>query len=361
MMRKKKTWLYLAIVILLFAISSLLYVQSHPGTRKPVASPAGSALKFKAEKQDLSNTVEVKGKSSYVKETIVYAPFSAEITQWSVSDGMQVEKGSPLFKLDDKMLRDEIAEQTASIRKSELEAKLKTAEQAAAAITGEQIAANEGEALQLFTKSASKDVQEELDRVNRTLTSAKLETKREKLAQAEPIAPESGIYLMSGATKPQKVAEGEAIGKIVDVSKLQMTTSVGEYDVFRIQPGMPVQVSIDALKQTKLTGKVEKVSKFPKTTTATDTGPAQFEVVISLDTHDNLVAGLSLTATIETDNKKNVLTVSTIAVQRDKDGYYVMLETAQGVEKRAIKVGLETADKTEVLEGLQDGDTVVLQ
>jgi macrolide-specific efflux system membrane fusion protein len=361
MMRKKKTWLYLAIVVLLFAISSLLYVQSHPGAPKPETSPTGSALKFKAEIQDLSNTVEVKGKSSYVKETIVYAPFAAEITQWTASDGMQVEKGSPLFKLDDKSLREEIAQQSANIRKTELESKLRTAEQAAVAITGEKIAANEGEALQLYTKSASKDVQEELDRVNRTISGAQLETKREKLAQAEPTAPESGIFLLSGTAKPQKVAEGEAVGKIVDVSKLQMTTSVGEYDVFRIQPGMAVQVNIDALKQTKMTGKVEKVSKFPKTTTATDTGPAQFEVVISLDTHDNLVAGLSLTATIETDNKKNVLTVSTIAVQRDKDGYYVMLETPQGIEKRAIKVGLETADKTEVLEGLKEGDTVVLQ
>jgi macrolide-specific efflux system membrane fusion protein len=56
-----------------------------------------------------------------------------------------------------------------------------------------------------------------------------------------------------------------------------------------------------------------------------------------------------------------VLTVSTIAVQRDKDGYYVILETPQGVVKRPIKVGLETADKTEVLEGLHEGDTVVQQ
>lgn len=362
MMRKKKTWLYVAIVILLFAISSLLYVQSHPGAPKPQASPNGSSLTFKTEKQDLSNTVEVKGKSSYVKETIVYAPFSAEITQWTVSDGMQVNKGNPLFKLDDKALREEIAQQSANMRKSELETKLKTAEQAAAAITGEKIAANEGEALQRFTKTASKEVQEELDQVNRSISGAQLETKRNKLAQAEAAAPESGIFLLAGTTKPQKVTEGEAIGKIVDVSKLQMTTSVGEYDVFRIRPGMSVQVNIDALKQTKLTGKVEKVSKFPKAAAnANDTGPAQFEVVISLDTHENLVAGLTLTAMIETDNKKNVLTVSTIAVQRDKDGYYVMLQTPQGVVKRPIKVGLETADKTEVLEGLQEGDTVVLQ
>ncbi|MEF3302685.1 efflux RND transporter periplasmic adaptor subunit [Paenibacillus sp. GYB003] len=360
-MRKKKTWLYFGIAVLLFAVSSLLYVQSHPGAPRTPAAQQSDKLTFKVAKENLANAVEVKGKSAYVKETIVYAPFSADVAEWLAADGAQVEKGSPLFKLDDKAIRDEIAQQTSAIRKSELEAQLREAEQAAAAKAGETIAANEGEALQRYAKHASKGVQDELDQINRSLLGAQLETKRDKLAKAAVTAPESGIFMLTAAAKPQKVAEGEAVGKIVDVSRLQMTTSVGEYDVFRIQPGMQAQITIDAMKQTKLTGKVEKVSKFPKTTGTNNTGPAQFEVVISLDTHESLVAGLNLTAAIETDNKKDVLTVSTIAVQRDKDGYYVMVETPEGPQKRPIKVGLETADKTEVLEGLQEGDTVVLQ
>lgn len=361
-MRKKKTWLYLCVVILLIAISGVLYIQSQPGkAQKPAASPASSALKFKAAKENLSNVIEVKGKSSYIKETIVYAPFSANVAEWKVNDGAQVNKGNPLFKLDDKALRDDIAQMTANMRKTELDKKLRDAQQAAETKVGATIAASESEALQRMAKETSKSVQDELEQINRTLATAQLDTKRTKIAQAETFAEETGIFLLAGATKPQKVAEGEAVGKIVDVSGLQMKTSVGEYDVFRIQPGMPVQITVDALKQTKLTGKVESVSKFPKATGTNDTGPAQFEVVVSLDAHPNLVAGLSLTAAIETDNKKDVLTISTIAVQRDKDGYYVMLETAQGAEKRNIKVGLETADKTEVLEGLQEGDTVVLQ
>ncbi|GAA3400971.1 efflux RND transporter periplasmic adaptor subunit [Paenibacillus hodogayensis] len=360
-MSKKKIWLYGVVAVAVIGISGLLYTQSQSRPQKPPPPAAGSTLSFKATRENLANTVEVKGKSSYIKETVVYAPFTANVEQWAVSDGAQVEQGSPLFKMEDKALRDDIAQQTANIRKTELEAKLRTVEQAAQAKAGETISASEGEALQRFAKNASKEVQQELDQLNRTLAATDLESKRKKLDKAQINAPDKGIFLLSGQTKPQKLAEGEAVGKIVDVSGLQMTTSVGEYDVFRIQPGMPVQVTINALKQTKLTGKVEKVSKFPKAVAANDTGPAQFEVVISLDTHDNLVAGLTLTALIETDNKQDVLTVSTIAVQRDKEGYYVLLQTPQGSERRAIKVGLETADKTEVLEGLQEGDTVVLQ
>lgn len=359
-MRKKKRWLYLILFVAVGAFSLFLYTQSRAVPEKPTMPTASNALKFNVERETLSNTIEVKGKSAYVQETTVYAPFSADVAEWSVEDGAQIEKGAPLFKLDDKALRDDIAQQNASLRRTELEGKLREAEQAAASVSRETLALSESEALQKVTQSASRQVQEELDRLNRSTLTSQLETKRAKLAEAQQNAPESGIFLMAGTSLAKRVAEGEAVGKIVDVSRLQMTTYVGEYDVFRIQPGMTAQVTLDALRQTKLVGTVEKVSKFPKPTT-NDTGPAQFEVIIALTAHDNLVAGLSLTATIETDNKPDVLTVSTIAVQRDKDSYYVMLDTPEGPVKREVKVGLETAEKTEIVEGLQAGDVVVLQ
>jgi macrolide-specific efflux system membrane fusion protein len=360
-MRKKKMWLYISLGIVFVAVSSVLYIKSHPGAPSPGTNVAlGNTIQFKAANADLSSHVEVKGKSSYAQESIIYAPFSADVALWSANDGASVNKNDPLFKLDDKQIRNDIDLQTATIRRQELENKLKSAEQVSAAKVTNTLASNESEALQHHAQQASKEVQAELERLNRSLAATELEKKRALLDKADQRAPTAGILLLKDGIQPQTVREGEALGRIVDVSKLQMTTSVGEYDVFRIQPGMAAEVTIDALKQTKLTGKVEKVSKFPKAA-GNATGTTQFEIVISLDTHDQLIAGLSLTASIQIETKKNVLTVPTLAVQRDKDSYYVMLETEQGIQKRNIKVGLETADQTEVLEGLQGGDTVVLQ
>lgn len=360
MKKKRKIVLYVFLGVVFLAVSGFLYMSSHPGKQPSTNAGPSSILKFKATKEDLSSSVEVKGKSSYVKESIIYAPFSAKVTQWNVNDGVQVNKGDSLFKLEDKALRSEIELQSTNLRKQELETKLKNAEQAVTAKTSAVIASSETEAFQQYAQKTTKEVQAELDQLNRSMAATDLETKQNLLAKAEQTAPDSGIFLLTGGLKPQLLKEGEAVGRIVDVSKLQMTTSVGEYDVFRIQPGMPVEVTIEALKQTKLTGKVEKVAKFPKAS-SNDTAAAQFEIVISLDTNPSLIAGLSLTATIVTDTKKGVLTVPTIAVQRDTEGTFVMLETEQGVQRRAIKVGLETVDKTEVLEGLQADDSVVLQ
>lgn len=360
-MRMKKTWLYVSLGVLLIAVSGTLYILSHPGSNPPPmnAGPA-NVLQFQAAKENLANTLEVKGKSGYVKETTVYAPYTGDVVQWHVNDGDQVTKGQPLFVLDGNKLKQEIEQLQSDQKRRTLEAKLRTVEQAAASKGSVELAATEAEALQRTAQSAAQSIRNELQQLGSSTMETELKSKQAFLAKAEQTAPESGILLLADAQiqKPAAVQEGTAVGRIVDVTRLQMTASVGEYDVFRIQPGMPAMVTLDALKQTKLSGKVEKVSKFPKTGT---TGTAQFEVVISLDAHENLIAGLSLTASIQTDNKQNVLTVPTIAVQRDKEGSYVMLETDQGIQKRSIQVGLETAEKTEVLQGLQEGDRIVLQ
>lgn len=107
---------------------------------------------------------------------------------------------------------------------------------------------------------------------------------------------------------------------------------------------MSVQVKVEALKQKKLQGKVEKVSKFAKAGTDQGSASAQFEVTISLEPDEQLIAGLSLSGTIETEKKRNNRR-SHVSCNPRKDIYYVMLQTLQGTERREIEIGLETPEK----------------
>jgi hypothetical protein len=77
--------------------------------------------------------------------------------------------------------------------------------------------------------------------------------------------------------------------------------------------------------------------------------------------HSIQIAGLSLTGKIITESKKTALVVPTLAVMLENDQYFVYVTTSNGVEKRIIRVGMETPEKTEVLEGLSVDDTVVLR
>ncbi|MDD9265706.1 efflux RND transporter periplasmic adaptor subunit [Paenibacillus sp. GCM10023248] len=366
-MRKKKFWILLATGIAVCGISTFLYIASHPKAPNRAdadAAAAMNALQFKVTKEDLTNNVEVKGKSSYEKETRVYAPFGGEIKSWQMADGAQVKKGQLLFELDATPLRSEIASLQTTLRKQKLEADL--AKFKAAGPAGDTAlpagAVGEDDARTRFAAAEERKIQEQLSEVNDESIQLQLAKKQEKVEQAAFLAPEDGIFLFEDSAKiPKSVEESERIGKIVDLTKLQLVCTVGEFDVFRIKPGMPVQVKVDALKQKKLQGKVEKVSKFAKAGTEQGTAAAQFEVTISLEPDEQLIAGLSLSGTIETEKKAGAVVVPTLAVMHEKDVYYVMLQTAQGVERREIEIGMETPEKTEVLKGLQDGDTVVLQ
>ncbi|UJF31619.1 efflux RND transporter periplasmic adaptor subunit [Paenibacillus hexagrammi] len=367
-MKKKKIWVPLISAVVLCGISSALYIFSHPkGIHEQSPDQAGnpSQLEFKVTKEDLVSSVEVNGKSSYEKETRIYAPFTGEIKSWHVSEGSQVKKGEPMFELDALPLLSEISDLQMSMKKQQLEADLADFKAGADSYGDTSSGAgsiSESEARQRYADSEGRKLQEQLSAINLDSAELQLKKKQEKVKQAAFLAPDDGIFLFDDSTKiPQSVEESVRIGKIVDLTKLQLVCTVGEYDVFRIKPDMPVEVKVDALKQMKLQGKVEKVSKFAKSGTDQGSASAQFEVTISLEPNDQLIAGLSLSGTIETEKKTGAIVVPTLAIQQEKDSYYVMVKTEQGIERRDIEMGLETPEKTEVLKGLSEGDTVVLQ
>jgi membrane fusion protein, macrolide-specific efflux system len=363
-MKSRKIWLYTLLAVVVLGISSALYIFSHPS-----APSDGSAmlqanlgsLQFEAAREDLTNSIEIRGKSSYAQETAVYAPFAGDVRSWKVKDGVQVNKGDILFELDAEELNREVSKLNANIRKLELEASIRRAqkglEAAGATAAGGM---TDSEALKRYSNEELARRQEDLDTLQLSTMRSQISDMSEKASQASFSAPESGIFLFHEEKEPQQVEEKEKLGSIVELSKLKLTSTVSEFEVFRIREGMQVDVKVDALKEAKIQGTVESVSKFAKTKTDSSAA-AEFEVVVALEPNDRLIAGLSLTGTIETERKEGALVIPTLAVLRDKDEYYVQLQTAQGIERRTVKIGIETADKTEVVEGLQEGDKVVLQ
>ncbi|MBW7452965.1 efflux RND transporter periplasmic adaptor subunit [Paenibacillus sepulcri] len=358
-MKKKIKWLIIGIILI--GISYALYTISKPAPRIEEMADK-QAITFKVSTETLVNTVEVKGKSMYEQETFVYAPFGSRVTEWKVEDGQQVKQGDVLFQLDQTQLQNEIEQQEAEIHKSKLETELNTymdkLDQEAVALGDETARARE-----LAAKEVAR-LNQELSEVTSGIKLKELAQQKAKLSEAKYRSPASGIFLYDSASAhPQMVTDNQYVGKIVDLNKLQLIALVGEQDIFSIKPGMPVVVRMTAKKELKLSGSVLKVSKFAKTGTDQNNidQAAQFEVVITLEPSEYLIAGLSLNGEIEITRKEKVTVVPTIAVMREQDAYYVMLDKGNGMyERKDIKIGMETPENTEVLEGLKVGDTVVL-
>jgi RND family efflux transporter MFP subunit len=360
-MKKTIKWIIIALIVL--GVGYFLYSKFY-NPMEQMETEIPQVITFEVSKETIVNSVQVKGKSKYEQETLVYAPFASKVTEWKVENGGQVNKGDVLYTLDQSTLKNEIATQKATIHKAKLEAELN---EFVSQLEDETTALGSTEAERLKTLAAQETgrLNDELNKVNADIQERELVDKKDKLKKAIYHAPATGILLYdSTKERPQSVTDNQYIGKIVDLNKLEFIALVGEQDIFRIKQGMKVQVKMTALKELKLSGEVTKVSKFAVTDSGeTNTNQVpQFEVVISLQPDEHLIGGLSLNGEIETVRKENAIVVSSIAVIHEGDLSYVMLDKGNGqYERRDIQIGLETTDKTEVLSGLNVGDSVVLQ
>lgn len=360
-MKKKLKWIIIAII--LAGISYILYSMSKPARIEDQAMEQ-QAITFEVTRETLKHTVQVKGKSLYEQETEIYAPFSSKVTEWKIKDGEQIKEGEVLFTLDQTELQSQITQEEAELRKADLEAKLQSYITEVESEASQAELTEETRKKQLANREIAK-LTKELEDVRKSISRQSLQQKKLKLEDSQYRSPASGIFLFDSATKrPKALSDNQYIGKIVDLDKLQFTALVGEQDVFRIKPDMKVTVKMSAMKNVPISGTVKHVSKFAKTGTDQNNlnQAAQFEVIISLEPNEYLIAGLSLTGDIETSRRENTLVLSSIAIMRDQDSTYVMVDNGSGqYERRDIKIGLETTDKTEVLEGLKEGDRVALQ
>lgn len=336
-----------------------------PKEAAPVEEPP-QTITFPVTQETMNKTIQVKGKSQYQKETLVYAPYASKVTAWKVENGKQVKKGDILFTLDQEALQNDIATQEATIRKGKLEAEINafiSQQDEESAAPG----ATEADRLKALASQEAKRMGDELNEVTAEIQNRELASKKAKLSTSVYRAPASGIFLFdSTSERPQMVTDNQYVGKIVDLNKVEFVALVGEQDVFRIKPGMKVDVRMTALKEEKLVGEVEKVAKFATTASGqngnnTSTVP-QFEVIIKLQPNEYLIGGLSLNGEIEAVRKEKATVVSSMAVIHEGDNAFVLLDKGNGqTQRQEIKIGMETADKTEILSGAKPGDTVVLQ
>ncbi|MEK5023475.1 efflux RND transporter periplasmic adaptor subunit [Paenibacillus sp. FSL M7-1046] len=362
----KKIIKWVIIIAVIAAAGYLLYAKVLNKAEEVVGElPPMEAITFPVTQETITQSIQVKGTSKYEHETLVYAPFASKVTSWKVKNGDQVKKGELLYTLDTSTLKNEIATQEAAIRKAKLEAELNSfvSQQNDETIT---VGASEAERLKSLATQETGRISEDLNNVNGDIQAREIAEKKKKIQSASYQAPSSGIFLFDNNSElPQLVTDNQYIGKIVDLNKLAFIALVGEQDVFRIKAGMKVTVKMTASKDVKLAGKVEKISKFATATSGKEsasTQPPQFEVVISLEPNELLIGGLSLNGEIEIIRKENVTVLSNIAVIHEGDLSYVMLDNGNGqIERKEIKIGLETTDKVEVLSGLKAGDNVVLQ
>lgn len=178
----------------------------------------------------------------------------------------------------------------------------------------------------------------------------------EHLNQANVTAPRDGVvtkrYVQAGAyTKT-----GAPIITLADVNSLLAKATVGEAQIAELSVGQTVKVSIDALGGQEFSGVITRISPVAALPART------FTAEVSIPNANGILkAGMFAKASIPGHPHKGVLAVpqNSLVMREDQQTVFV-LAGDNTVQQRVIKVGYIGDGWAEVLEGLNEGDQIVV-
>ena len=201
----------------------------------------------------------------------------------------------------------------------------------------------------------------------------KLDDLKEDLNDYYITSPLSGILSKLNIKKGDLIASNQIIGTIITNQKIAKI-SLNEIDAAKVKVGQIAILTFDALPDLRIKGKVIEISPVGKE----EQGVVSYDVKISLEKENREIKpGMSVNAEIIIDKKENVLLVPNSAIKSDKMGKYVevvknyeierkklfeSVAISQNlIEKRYIKPGISNDEFTEILEGLEEGEIIIIK
>jgi Cu(I)/Ag(I) efflux system membrane fusion protein len=170
-------------------------------------------------------------------------------------------------------------------------------------------------------------------------------------------SPADGVVLEKTAIQGMRFMPGEMLYRIADLSSLWLLADVFEQDLSLVHSGQEVRITVNAFPGEQFTGKVAFISPTlnPQTRTV--------QVRIELPNPQGRLRP-AMYATVEiaaSQGNAAVLTIPASAVLSSGARPVVLVELGEGrYQPRAVKLGARSDDHVQVLEGLNNGERVVV-
>jgi RND family efflux transporter MFP subunit len=194
----------------------------------------------------------------------------------------------------------------------------------------------------------------ETERIERDRNLKSLEETAKKLEaemkNAEVRSPIEGILTNVQTIDGELVSDGNELFT-VSSRKTYVRGEVNEEDVGEVKPGMKAKVQLYAYRTRTFTGRVTSIQP------AADPTTQRYTVVLEMENPpDNMMVGMTGEMNIITGVHENALLVPTRALLVDQ----ALVANGGMVQRRTVNVGFRTLDFSEVLNGLAEGDRVIV-
>jgi RND family efflux transporter MFP subunit len=315
--------------------------------------------------------------SGYVeprRRATVAAKITARVVEMLAEEGMRVEAGQVLARLDDSDAQRRLAaaragRDVAVAAVSDLEVNLANAERE---LRRQRDLQSQGVASEQALDNASTAAES---------LKARLAVVRQQVTEAEAAvaislqdvdnctvrAPFAGIVVSKDAQPGEMVSPVSAgsgftrtgIATVVDMTSLEVEVDVNESYIARVEPGQRVEATLDAYPDWKIPASVRTVIP------TADRQKATVKVRISFDALDPRILpdmGVKVAFLGEPDpqggGERTV--VPQEAVRRDGDRSVVFVAKDGRLERRAVRTGPARSGEVEVLAGVVGGEAVVV-
>ena len=308
----------------------------------------------------------------------VSSKITGKIIEVLVEEGLVVQKGQLLARLDDSTARREVALAEAELAAAsgalaetevlaaDAERTLKRLEQLVAGAVSSQA--------QLDTARAEHDAllaRLDLGREQVAVAQSRLELRRQQLDDTFIRAPFAGVAVTKNAQPGEMISPVSAGGgftrtgvcTLVDMSSLEIEVDVNEAYIHRVSPGQRVTATLDAYPDWQIPAAV--ILPVP----TADRQKATVMVRIAFDQLDPRILpdmGVRVSFLSETppdggEPRPAALTIPEAALRRDGERDVVFILRGDTVERRAVKVAGRDGGQAEIEAGLDAGDRVVIE
>ena len=194
-----------------------------------------------------------------------------------------------------------------------------------------------------------------------SLASITLEAAKAKVSPGKDtiVADFDGIVTAVNVIEGGTGNPAQAAITIQDINNLKAIVSVGKYDAQKIVLGQPAEIKSNGVILNGKVAFIDPIAKKTVSSTGTDT-TLNTEIDIT-DKPDGLKVDFDTDINILLGEKTNIIKVPAESIKSDKDGrtYVFVIESDKAVEK-TVKLGLQSDMEAEILEGVKEGDKVIL-
>ena len=183
------------------------------------------------------------------------------------------------------------------------------------------------------------------------------------LADASLLAPFDGVITAVYVGEGER-ASGLAV-ELLDDSSLEVVLNVDQVDLGRLAIGQPAVITLETWPDVEIEGVITAIAP-----SASDSGGSivSYKVHLGLGETDlPVLVGMTANADLVTASRENILLVPNAAITADRKAgtYTVNLvhtdpDGARTVAPVEVTVGLKNDDYTQIVDGLVEGDEVVL-